>query len=120
MDIGREIINHLEWIEKIASLLDKDKIDEGEIQAISQHNKCELGQWLETEASQAYRGLEDFRQLVETHDEFHKLAGDFVMAFQSGKEDEALALQKAFIEMSQQVIGYLNALQEHTGEVGNS
>jgi hypothetical protein len=112
MDINQEITKHLEWIERIASLLGNEDITQDELQKITQHDKCALGQWLRSDSSRRYQNLVEFQSLIDSHDEFHKLAGHLISALRQGEEDEALKSEAQFIEMSQKVIGFLHLLQE--------
>ncbi|MCW8841227.1 MAG: CZB domain-containing protein [Gammaproteobacteria bacterium] len=110
MDIKQEINQHLEWIEKIASLLGSEEVTQAKIDALTQHDKCELGRWLSAEDSRAYRGYPEFQALIDSHAEFHRLAGKLLAALEQENEAEALETGAKFIEMSQQVIGHLQAL----------
>jgi hypothetical protein len=58
--------------------------------------------------------LPEFQDLIESHDAFHKLAGNLISALRQGKEEEAIKSEVEFIEMSQKVISHLYALQEKT------
>ena len=116
MDIGQEITNHLEWIETIASFLDSEKISQEDLQVITQHDKCMLGQWLNSEASMKFEDLPEYEKLIESHKAFHKLAGNLITTLQLNKEAEAIESQEQFIEMSQKVIDYLHILQENTNK----
>lgn len=118
MDIGQEIINHLEWIEGIADLLGNEENTAEELNAITQHDNCELGHWLESEDALKFMGLPEFEKLIGSHEAFHKLAGKLITALHLGKEAEALETQEAFVEMSQKVIGYLHVLQQHASKEG--
>ncbi len=114
MDIGQEINNHLEWIDTIASLLGNENLTDDDFDEIGQHDKCRLGEWLNSEASDAYRGFPEFHKLIASHETFHHLAGKMIAALSSGDEDEAVKLQEQFIGMSHEVIGHLQMLQEMT------
>jgi hypothetical protein len=116
MDIRQEITKHLEWIERIASLLGNEDVTQEELHEITQHDKCALGQWLRSDASRKYRNLLEFQNLIDSHDEFHKLAGSFIAVFRQRNESEALKLEAQFIEMSKKVISYLHVLQEKAEE----
>jgi histidyl-tRNA synthetase len=116
MDLRNEIINHVEWMENVASLLGSEEVTEEEIQALTQHDKCALGKWLDSEASNEIKALPEFESLVESHSAFHKLAGNLITAVQLGKEADALESHKQFIEESQKVVGYLQTLQESISE----
>ena len=116
MDIGQEITNHLEWIETIASLLGGEEITQEDLQAITQHDKCALGQWLNSEDSMKFKNLSEYEKLIESHKEFHKLAGNLITALQLDKEAEVIESQEQFIEMSKKVIDYLHILQESTNK----
>lgn len=114
MDIGQEIANHLEWMETIASLLGNEEITEEELEAITQHDKCKLGLWLNSESSVKFRNLPEYEKLIESHEVFHELAGKLIISLQLDKEAEAIEIETQFIETSQKVIGYLHILQGNT------
>lgn len=114
MDIGKEITNHLEWIENIASLLGNEEITQEDISVIVKHDMCALGQWLNSEASVLFKDLPEYQRLVDSHEEFHKLAGSFITAVQLNNESVAIDSHEQFIKMSQKVIDSLHILEEHT------
>ncbi len=116
MNLQREITNHLEWIDTIASLLGSEEITEEALRVITQHNKCSLGHWLNSDASIKFKNLPEFEKLIESHNAFHKLAGSLITSLQLGNEAEAIELQAQFIEMSQKVINYIRILQENSGK----
>ena len=112
MDLELEITNHLEWIDSVALLLDKEQFTENELNDITGHENCKLGQWLASEGAELYSGVPEFSQLLHDHETFHKLAGELITALQSGKESEAIEAQQALIGMSRDVIAHLQVLQE--------
>lgn len=112
MDIKQEIDKHLKWIETVASLFEHEQITEAEQQDLTRHDRCALGQWLNSGSSAKYQDLPELEVLKENHEAFHKLAGDLITALVAGKEDEALQFQEKFIEKSQTVISCLQVLQE--------
>jgi hypothetical protein len=112
MDLTQEITNHLEWIDSIASLLNNEQLSEDDLQEISAHNQCELGHWLDSDESSVFNDLPAFQKLTESHQQFHKLAGDLLSSLQQGNENEAIAAQEKFIQMSHQVISSLQALEQ--------
>mgnify|MGYP001816202240 CR=1 FL=1 len=116
MDIEKEITNHLLWIEAIASLLDSEELADEDIQQITRHDQCSLGQWLNSDAAHAFRELPEFRKLLESHEEFHELAAKLIVSLQKGRDAEATKAHGQFIRMSQEVIGYLQVLRTYTGE----
>lgn len=114
MDIRQEITNHLEWMETIASLLGKEEITEKELDAITHHDKCKLGLWLNSEAAVKFRDLPEYEKLMESHQAFHELAGKLLISLQLDKEADAIEIETQFIETSQTIIGYLQILQGNT------
>ena len=114
VDIQQEITNHLEWIETIASLLSNEKLAEEDFEEMTQHDNCKLGQWLNSEAALAFKDLPDFQKLIESHAEFHKLAGNMILSLQQDKEAAAIGAGDEFIRMSHELINYLQVLQEIT------
>lgn len=111
MDIKQEINQHLEWIEKIAELLGSEAITQEKIDELSHHDRCELGRWLRDDAQETYQGFPEFQALIDSHTEFHHLAGELLRALEQEDEAKALVTGRQFIEMSEQVIGYLQALE---------
>lgn len=116
MDLRNEIINHIEWMDAVASLLGGEMVAEETIQELTQHDKCALGQWLNSEASREFKGLPQFESLIQSHTAFHRLAGNLISAVQLGREADALESHKQFIEESKKVVGYLQTLQESISE----
>ena len=112
MDLEQEIENHLEWIDSIASLLEVEEFSDVDFDKITNHDDCELGHWLSTEGSELYKALPEFNELIDSHEAFHKLAGELVAAIQAGDERKAVEVQEDFIRMSQEVVGHLQRLQE--------
>ena len=112
MDLAQEIENHLEWIDSIASLLEVEEFSDVDFQKITSHDACELGQWLSSEGADLYGKLPEFSQLIDSHEAFHKLAGEMIAAIRSGDEKKAVELEEGFISMSQEVVGHLQHLQE--------
>lgn len=112
MDIGQEINQHLEWIETIVSLLGDQDIGDEDIQAVTRHDKCALGQWLDSEASVELGDLPELEKLIESHEAFHQLAGKLIASARRGDEAEAEKSQAQFIGMSREVISYLRIIQE--------
>jgi hypothetical protein len=117
MVIKQEINQHLEWIEKIASLLGSEEVTQEMIDELSQHDKCELGRWLSAEDSKSYQRFPEFPALIDSHAEFHHLAGKLLKALEQDDEQTALNTEAKFIESSQLVIGYLQALEKE-GKAG--
>ncbi len=113
MDIKQEIAKHLEWIEQISSMIGNDTITDEQISELSEHNRCELGKWLSTVESQQLRDFPEFGKLEDNHKTFHVLAGRLIATLRDGDEEQALATGRAFIEISQQVVAHLQALDTH-------
>lgn len=63
-----------------------------------------------------FKNLSEYEKLIESHKEFHKLAGNLITALQLDKEAEVIESQEQFIEMSKKVIDYLHILQENTNK----
>lgn len=115
MDVRQEINNHLDWMESIASLLDSDELTPEELQTITEHDKCKLGIWMNSEDADSYKNMPDYENLRESHDAFHELAGKLIVTLKQNNEKEAIEIGIQFIETSKKVIGYLKSLQNHAG-----
>lgn len=115
MDLRKEITNHIDWIEKIASLLGDEPITDEALQALTRHDQCELGRWLDSDESKALQSFPEFPELVESHNRFHLLAGEMISALQQDDEARALQSEQSFLEMSQKVIENLHELERKRG-----
>ena len=112
MDLELEITNHLEWIDLVASLINEETLEESDYKELTDHDHCALGQWMNSEESKELWELEEFKQLIQSHETFHNLAGDMVALIQQGKAEEALDTEEQFIHASQEVVQHLQALHE--------
>jgi hypothetical protein len=121
MDITREINRHLDWIEVVSSMLGDKVLGEDELEQITRHDRCALGQWLQSPAaSEAVGGGSVLDPLRSSHERFHALAGALVAALQAGDENRAIALQQDFVDSSQDIIGHLHALERKADATGGS
>lgn len=111
MDIQTEINQHLAWIENIAALLGDEEVTAQTIEELGRHDKCELGRWLLAEESKLAQRYPDFPELVASHAQFHQLASELLGALDRNEEQQAIETGERFIEMSQQVIAHLMALE---------
>lgn len=116
MDLRQEITNHIRWIDSLASLLDSDELTEERLNAISEHDKCALGQWMLSDESKDFQAMPEFQELVESHKAFHELAGSMVAAVKLDQEIDVIALQTQFLEESQKVVACLQQMQEASGK----
>lgn len=114
MDLAQEIENHLQWIETIATLLNNEGYSEEDLQEISGHHNCDLGHWIDSDESNDYKDLEEFKQLEQSHEAFHKQAARMLEALQQGNESLILEAEEDFLFMSQEVIGHIQMLQQVT------
>lgn len=112
LDIGQEINRHLEWIETVVSLLGSERVSQEDIEDIVQHDRCALGQWLNSRDSEKFKEFLELEALRERHEAFHRMAGELIACLDAGQEEEALEWQDRFIEMSKKVIDSLYLLQE--------
>lgn len=112
MDINQEINKHLAWMETVVTLLGSEQANQQEIDEISRHDLCALGQWLESNASQEIGDTPELAELKHAHEAFHNLAGQLISKLHAGSESEAIKAEEDFIMMSQAVIGHLQHLQQ--------
>jgi hypothetical protein len=112
MEIKREIANHLEWIEGVSELLGSSQLDNDKLAAISRHDQCALGQWLESDEAQDRASPGILNDIRQRHERFHQLAGELIAAAQNNDEQDALALQQAFLETSHHLIVDLTGLRD--------
>lgn len=117
MDLTQEIATHLRWIEGVAAMLGGESLSDEAIHEIAQHDRCELGHWLDSEQARGLHELAEFQALLESHKTFHSLAGQLIAQLQQDNEAEALQIGEKFIERSEDVISHLQALQ---GRIGTS
>ena len=112
MDIGEEIAKHLDWIEKVSSLIGEEGISDEMREEISRHDRCALGAWLDSSEAKQFEASGALKQIRERHDSFHQLAGKLVAAIGDDKDEQAVSIQDEFLQTSRSLIEGLNALQE--------
>lgn len=112
MDFEEEIASHLDWIERLAALISNEAVADDDLEEIAQHDHCALGHWIDSPEADAYRELDEFKALVESHNAFHLLGSQFIAALQSGNEQILFDKEEDFLHKSQQVVDHLKALQE--------
>lgn len=112
VDIRQEINKHLAWIETVASLFEHEKISPEAQQELAQHDRCDLGQWLQSDESDRWKDLPEMEQLKKDHEAFHKTAGELIAVLEDGDETRAITLQERLLQKSQKVISYLQLLEE--------
>lgn len=74
INFDRAIRDHLLWKDRLRHIITETAWDRRKVCADLDGNHCELGAWLQMR-ERSLRSLNAYRKLVETHAQFHRIAG---------------------------------------------
>ena len=106
------VLKHLGWVTKVRALID-GRLDVNGIE-LGDHKKCDLGQWIDKEAS-AYEGLTqhpEFKKLMIQHEQLHNVTKTVVSQFKTLSRTELEASYSELLEYSASVIESLSILRQ--------
>ena len=106
------VLKHLGWVTKVRALID-GRLDVNGIE-LGDHKKCDLGQWIDKEAS-AYEGLTqhpEFKKLMIQHEQLHNVTKTVVSQFKTLSRTELEASYSELLEDSASVIESLSILRQ--------
>lgn len=111
---------HAHWKVRLIDYI-KGKSDEKlDVATVSRDDKCDMGCWLHGPAK-IHSNLNEYKQLVSTHADFHKSVGKIVQASQQGHTDEAMKmLGGEFFHQSNQTTKAIKQLQNRVEGSGES
>ncbi len=93
MDFDEALKDHFEWKLKFRLAISQENTMD--VASISKDNCCELGKWLQGEASSKYRQLACYTNCVTLHKAFHVEAGKIASVINAKKYAEAEAMLNA-------------------------
>lgn len=86
----REAIDaHVRWKTRLQSMLEDNSDEHLEVGIVASDDKCTLGKWLHHEARQ-FGDLEEFKELMNIHAEFHLKAGSILAECHRGEKEAGL------------------------------
>ena len=92
LDAIEAIEAHMRWKARLESRLFSDQQDVIQADNIFRDNRSTLGRWLYGRGSERFGTLETFADLRRYNAEFHRHAGQAVMAFNAGRKEEAIRI----------------------------
>ena len=102
------IIQHLLWLIKARGVIDGTlNVPASEI---VDHHNCELGHWIEGEASEELKKSDEFKTMMGDHEELHKLVKTIIEGVGSLSHEEIEDLYEVLLERSEKIISYLNRI----------
>ena len=90
------VLKHLGWVTKVRALID-GRLDVNGIE-LGDHKKCDLGQWLDKEAS-SHEGLTqhpEFKKLLVQHEQLHNITKAVVSQFKTMSRTEWKLLIRSY------------------------
>ena len=106
------VLKHLGWVTKVRALID-GRLDAKGIE-LGDHKKCDLGQWIDKEAS-SYEGLmqhPEFKKLMVQHEQLHNVTKTVVSQLKTLSRTELEASYSKLLEYSASVIETLSILRQ--------
>ncbi len=102
--------DHLIWLVRLNELLLNGQSLDAEIAA--NHHACRLGKWYEGEGMRKFGQEAAFRELDPKHERFHRICAEAIRAKQSGDMGRVREILPELRDLSREVIGLLERLQE--------
>lgn len=112
MPFARIVLKHLGWVTKVRALID-GRLDASGIE-LGDHKICDLGQWIEKEAS-SYEGLQqhpEFKKLMVQHEQLHNVTKTVVSQLKTLSRTELETSYAKLLEHSASVIESLSILRQ--------
>lgn len=106
------VLKHLGWVTKVRALID-GKISADDIE-LGDSKKCDLGQWIDKEASQ-HEGLRqhpEFKKLVSQHEKLHSITKAVISQLKTLSKAELETSYSQLLECSTSVIDSLSVLRQ--------
>lgn len=101
----QEVLNaHLAWNDRLKNYLDGTSDEKLDVNQIAPDNLCVLGKWIYGPGEKQFAKLKEFTELKQTHNVFHRTAGQIVQEFANGNASNAVSLLKGkFRSLSNQI-----------------
>ena len=112
MPFARIVLKHLGWVTKVRALID-GRLDANGIE-LGDHKICDLGQWIEKEAS-SYEGLTqhpEFKKLMVEHEQLHNETKTVISRLKTLSRTELEASYSKLLGHSASVIESLSILRQ--------
>ena len=106
------VLKHLGWVTKVRALID-GRLDASGIE-LGDHKKCDLGQWIDKEAS-SFEGLTqhpEFKKLMIQHEQLHNVTKTVVSQLKTMSRTELESSYSKLLEYSASVIESLSILRQ--------
>lgn len=111
LDIDAAIAAHTVWSKRLRFHIDGISSDQVEIAHVGDPAHCVLGRWLGGAGSD-YALFSQYHELVDVHQEFHRIAAEVVRLHGCGELAAAEELlETRFTEASRKVVGLLQLLK---------
>lgn len=101
----RDVLNaHLAWNDRLKGFLEGTSNEQLDVNQIAPDNLCILGKWIYGPGQKQFGKLKEFSELRQTHNLFHKTAGQIVHEFKTGNSNTAANLLRSkFRPLSNQI-----------------
>ena len=80
---------HLAWNDRLTKYLDGTSEENLDVQQIAPDNLCILGKWIYGPGGKQFKEMQEFRDLRDTHKEFHQTAGQVLVEHKGGNRQAA-------------------------------
>ena len=89
LNLKQIITAHLSWRNKLAKVLDGTSSEKLDVHQIAPDDLCTLGKWLYAHGRDRFGRLAEYKSLLQTHKEFHLMAGQIALEFNNGQKERA-------------------------------
>jgi methyl-accepting chemotaxis protein len=107
--IVKAVAAHGMWKARLQNAIDTGKIEQ-DPKSVECDNLCEFGKWMHGPIDVELKSMPDYRQVLDQHASFHKIAAKVLRAVQVGQKDEAKKLMDTeYTNTSMKLVQLLSA-----------
>lgn len=112
LDIDAAIKAHEQWKERLLERLQGVQEQPVHPDQISDEHHCALGHWIDADGHQQLARYATFRELQESHQQFHALAAEILVLAELGRREDARTLLEGdFSKLSRSICQRLKDLK---------
>ena len=80
---------HLKWKERLENELIRSSGEQLDVRRVAGDTHCELGRWLHGEGKRRFSEVQEYKDLIKSHVEFHLFAGELLATIRAGDTEVA-------------------------------
>jgi diguanylate cyclase (GGDEF)-like protein len=103
--------DHESWIRQVLLAIDGVPLSLSQAEVLDRH-QCRFGHWYDGPGNERYGHLPEFKEIKAVHIQVHQVGPTIVRLHQSGDNEQARKLGETLLDLKQQILLRLYALQD--------